>query len=122
MPSRALDGPDATDVVPGLDPPLPIAPVNPYTPGVPVMDEAMFFGRALELEQLHRQLVEGKHVAIVAGRGFGGSSLLYHARNRFADGAQLPAYVNLKDSAHHTVAGLLNAIWTQWWGRVKPGT
>lgn len=121
MPSRALDGPDATDVVPGLDPPLPIAPVNPYTPGVPVMDEAMFFGRALELEQLHRQLVEGKHVAIVAGRGFGGSSLLYHARNRFADGAQLPAYINLKDSAHHTVAGLLNAIWTQWWGRVKPG-
>lgn len=117
----AADTPVSPDVVPELDPPLPVVPVNPYTPGVAVVDAAMFFGRAAELEQIHQKLVEGKHVAIVAGRGFGGSSLLYQARQRFSDGARLPAYIDMKEPAHQSMAGLLNAIWTQWWAQVKPG-
>lgn len=115
------NAPVSSDVVPELDPPLPVAPVNPYTPGVAVVDAAMFFGRAAESEQIYRQLDEGRHVAIVAGRGFGASSLLYHARQRFSDGPRLAAYVDMKEPTHQTVAGLLNAVWSQWWGRVRPG-
>jgi hypothetical protein len=33
----------------------------------------------------------------------------------------LPAYVDMKDPVHQTLAGLLGAVWTQWWARVKPG-
>jgi hypothetical protein len=98
------------------------APPNPYTPGVKIADEAMFFGRAGERDQLRRRLAGGAHVAIVGGRGLGGSSLLLHvARSLLDDDHLLPAYVDMKDAGHHTLAGLLNSTWSQWWARVKPG-
>lgn len=97
-------------------------PLNPYTPGVKIADETMFFGRTGERDQLHRQLTGGARVAIVGGRGLGASSLLLRvARDLLDDGRILPAYVDLKDPAGHTLAGLLNSVWAQWWARVKPG-
>ncbi|HMT19812.1 MAG TPA: hypothetical protein PKE20_00970, partial [Promineifilum sp.] len=51
----------------------------------------------------------------------GGSSLLYQAGQRFSDKARLSAYIDMKEPAHQSMAGLLNAIWTQWWAQVKPG-
>lgn len=95
---------------------------NPYTPGRMVTEKAMFFGRAAEREQLQRYISGGENVAIIGGRGFGGSSLLYHMARSFDDAPQqLSAYVDLKDPAHQTLPGLLNLIWRQWWGRVRPG-
>ncbi len=106
---------------PDSAPAAPAAP-NPYTPGRMVTDEAMFFGREAEREQLSRYVSSGQHVAITGGRGFGGSSLLYRAARSMDDASRLlSAYVDLKDPAHQTLPGLLNAIWNQWWARVKPG-
>lgn len=106
---------------PELDPPLPVAPTNPYSPGARVTDAAMFFGRAAEREQIRRLLADGAHVAIIGGRGFGGSSLLQRAAEEIdATGGQLAATIDMKNPAHHTAPALLNAIWSQWWRRVKP--
>lgn len=106
---------------PELDPPLPVAPANPYSPGSMVTDAAMFFGRAAEREQIRRLLTEGGHVAIIGGRGMGGSSLLYRAAEECTvTSGQLAAVIDLRDPAHHTLPGLLNAVWCQWWARVKP--
>jgi hypothetical protein len=97
------------------------APANPYTPGRRVADEAMFFGRAEEREEIRRRLLERGHVAIVSGRGFGGSSLLHDLARRIeGEKGVLVAVVDMKDPAHQTLAGLLNAAWGQWWRRVNP--
>lgn len=105
-----------------LDPPLHAESYNLYTPGLKVANDAMFFGRMVEREHLGRQLTKEGHVAVVGGRGFGGSSLLLSvARSMEEDGRFLPGYVDMKDHANHSMPGLLNNIWTQWWGRVKPG-
>lgn len=102
--------------------PSPIDVPNPYTPGLAVRDEAMFFGREVELDLLARHLVAGQHVAIIGGRTLGGSSLLYRASRRLAGTPRtLVAYIDLKDPAHQTPAGLFDAAWRQWWARVKPG-
>ena len=103
---------------PAEEPP-PAAP-NPYTPGRMVGDEAMFFGRKAEQTFIQEQLADGWHVVIVAARTFGASSLLAHAARQVAE-PQLAAYVDMKDPALHTLPGLLNAIWAQWWAQVKPG-
>ena len=104
-----------------LDPPLPLVPANPFTPGRRVSDESMFFGRAMELERLLSYVADGKHVAIISGRGVGGSSLLFMAsRQEHAPGRRLAAYIDLRDPACHTLPGLLNRIWSQWWAQVKP--
>lgn len=96
---------------------------NPYTPGTPVTDPAMFFGRRNEEAQLLDQLRAKEHVAVVGGRRFGASSLLYHAAQTLADDRLLlAAYVDMKLPAHHTLAGLLDAAWSQWWARVQPDT
>ena len=105
-----------------FDPPLHAVSPNLYTPGLKVANDAMFFGRISKREHLGRQLTKEGHVAVVGGRGFGGSSLLLSvARSMEEDGRFLPAYVDMKDYANHSMPGLLNNIWTQWWGRVKPG-
>lgn len=98
------------------------APVNPYTPGRRVNDEAMFFGREKELESVQSRVQAGEHVAIVGARLVGGSSLLQFAAGlASADARRLAAYVDMKDAAHQTLPGLLDGIWSQWWARVKPG-
>lgn len=94
---------------------------NPYTPGRKISAEGMFFGRQAEQTLLQEQLTGGGHVAIVAARTFGASSLLAHAA-RQAAAPQLAAYADLKDPALHTLPGLLNSIWGQWWAGVKPGS
>ncbi len=93
---------------------------NPYTPGLKISAEGMFFGRQAEQALIQEQLAGGGHVAIVAARTFGASSLLSHAA-RQASAPQLAAYTDLKDPALHTLPGLLNSIWAQWWAVVKPG-
>lgn len=95
---------------------------NPYTPGIRVADDAMFFGRVAERSLLRERLKEQNHMAIVGGRGLGGSSLLWRLIPELAeDEKALPAYIDMKDPAQQTPAGLLGAIWAQWWARVKPG-
>lgn len=118
--SPAGDGPQAT--VSNTIDPRTVIPPNPYTPGKRVADETMFFGRAAEREQLRQLAAEGGHGAIIGERGYGGSSLLHHVAHGLArDNGLLVAAVDMKDRAHHSLGGLLNAIWMQWWGRVKPG-
>ncbi len=97
-------------------------PPNPYTPGMPITNQSMFFGRHSESEQLLAALRAKGHVAVVGSRQFGASSLLYRVAQPIAGDAQcLVAYVDMKLPAHHTVSGLLDAAWTQWWARVQPG-
>lgn len=130
--ARSLDkdapAPSATPyvvVIPGSDEPEtgePVSPVNPYTPGKVVSDPAMFFGRAAELAQVAGLLDDAAHVAIIGGRGFGGSSLLRRVAGDLSHvEGRLVAEIDMTSPAHQTPAGLLDAIWTQWWGRVKPG-
>ncbi|WP_374688017.1 hypothetical protein [Promineifilum sp.] len=102
-------------------PPTAEPPPNPYTPGRPVADDAMFFGRAAEAELLRAHLAEGGHVAIVGQRTLGGSSLLRWAARHAAGERALPALVDARDPAVRTLPGLLNTVWTQWWAVVKPG-
>lgn len=120
--------PDATPVDPMRTVILPAEDVaavaqpapNPYTPGRKVNEEGMFYGRQAEQALIHEQLAAGGHLAIVAARTLGASSLLAHAA-RQATEPQLAAYVDMKDPALHTLPGLLNAVWAQWWAQVKPG-
>jgi len=104
------------------DVPSPADVSNPYTPGRMIVDETMFFGRDIEWAQLRRHISAGEHVAIVSGRNFGGSSLLYRAARSFDDSPRLlSAYVDLRDPSHQTLSGLFDSAWSQWWGRVRPG-
>ena len=119
-PSGTAEKAAAADIDPILDPPLPPAP-NPYTPGRQISDDAMFFGRENEHTFVQEQLAGGGHVAIIGARTFGASSLLQHVARHAGEERQLPAYIDLKDPAFHTLPGLLNSIWTQWWAVVKPG-
>jgi hypothetical protein len=104
------------------DPPTVSEPprATPYTPGRRVTDEAMFFGRDAEHAALVEALAAGGHVAIVAARSFGASSLLHHVAAHTAE-PQLAAVADLKDPAWQTRPALLNGVWSQWWARVKPG-
>lgn len=116
----------STPIALAMDPEPPAAPQaatgNPYTPGRKVSDDAMFFGRAAEHAFVREQVAAGASVAIIAARTFGASSLLHHAaRHAGEDAVQLPAYIDMKDPAYHTLPGLLNSIWAQWWAIVKPG-
>jgi hypothetical protein len=123
----APDDPMRTAILPAQDVAAPAAAAvaqpapNPYTPGRKISAEGMFFGRQAEQTLLQEQLTGGGHVAIVAARTFGASSLLAHAA-RQAAAPQLAAYADLKDPALHTLPGLLNSIWGQWWAGVKPGS
>ena len=123
----APDDPMRTAILPAQDVAAPAAAAvaqpapNPYTPGRKISAEGMFFGRQAEQTLLQEQLTGGGHVAIVAARTFGASSLLAHAA-RQAAAPQLAAYADLKDPALHTLPGLLNSIWAQWWAGVKPGS
>lgn len=102
-------------------PPIPTELTNPYTPGKRVNHDAMFFGREVERAQIEEQLLAGDHVAMIGARTVGSSSLLYHVAKAMETGEGiLVAHIDLKDPTYHTVAGLLNSIWTQWWGRVRP--
>jgi hypothetical protein len=102
-------------------------PFNPYTPGRPIIDSEMFFGRKSELESMSTRLLNGDHVAIIGPRTFGGSSLIYHAAHFLGDivGGEtthfLLAYVDMKNTNYHTVPGLLDGVWKQWWEAVRPG-
>lgn len=102
-------------------PPIPTALTNPYTPGKRVSHDAMFFGREEERAQIEQKLSAGAHVAIIGARTVGSSSLLYHvAKTMETREGILVAHIDLKDPTFHSVAGLLNSIWSQWWGRVRP--
>lgn len=102
--------------------PAPDVPPNPYSPGVMVTADPMFFGRQDELEQLQRQLLDGIHVAIVGGRNMGASSLLHRLRRELSGReGMVVACIDLKDPTYTTPSALLNAIWTQWWEQVRPG-
>ena len=103
--------------------PSSVAVTNPYTPGRRVNHDAMFFGRETERAQIEAQLLAGEHVAIIGARTVGSSSLLYRlVQTMEAREGILVAHIDLKDPTFHTVAGLLNSIWTQWWARVRPDT
>ena len=93
---------------------------NPYTPGRKVSDEGMFFGRTGEHAAIVESMAAGGHVAIVAARTFGASSLLHHVAGHTTE-PQLAAIADLKDPAWQTLPGLLNGVWSQWWAQVKPG-
>lgn len=108
----AADAPSAISELPAAD--------NPYTPGRKVSDEAMFFGRDGEHSAIVDALAAGGHVAIIAARAFGASSLLHHVADHIAE-PQLAVVADLKDPAWQTLPGLLNGVWSQWWARVKPG-
>jgi hypothetical protein len=101
-------------------------PVNPYTPGLPITDGEMFFGRKAELESMSARLLNGDHVAIIGSRTFGGSSLIYHVAHFLEDivGSEttdfLLAYVDMKNTDYHTLPGLLDGVWRQWWQAVRP--
>lgn len=114
---------DATNApLPDPEPPIPTVMINPYTPGKRVNHDAMFFGRETEQAQIEGQLSAGANIAIVGARTVGSSSLLYHlAQAMETSETVLVAHIDLKDPTFHTVAGLLNSIWTQWWSRVRPG-
>ena len=114
-PPRSIDPADTRQFPPEKD-----APSNPYTLGRAVSDEAMFFGRDAEHARVQQWLAAGAHVALVGARLFGASSLLRHAA-RHAARPWLPAAANMTDAAGHSLPGLLNAIWGQWWAAVKPG-
>jgi hypothetical protein len=103
-----------------IDPGAPTALPNPYTPGRPVGDATMFFGRDRERALVSERLTAGEHVAVVAARTMGASSLLRHAAGSVVEGPWLAAYVDGKDVATQTLPGLLDATWRQWWARVKP--
>lgn len=97
---------------------------NPYTPGRAVTVDAMFFGRTAELDLLRAHLLDGANVAITGPRLSGGSSLLRTLARHIGDDTTqrlLPAYLDMKEPANQTVAGLLNHAWTQWWQAVRPG-
>jgi hypothetical protein len=114
LPVAAAPAPEEPSVV--SEPPA----ANPYTPGRRVSDAAMFFGRDGERATLAEALAAGGHVAIVAARSFGASSLLHHVAGQVAE-PHLAAVADLKDPAWQTLPGLLNGVWRQWWARVKPG-
>lgn len=101
---------------------LPETPANPFTPGSVVTEAAMFFGRGFERGQISDHLAGGSHVAVIGGRGYGSSSLLYRmARDMSDEKGKLVAVIDMTRPVNQTLPGLLDAIWTQWWGRVKPG-
>lgn len=98
----------------------PDAHPNPYTPGRRLSDTTMFFGRESEAAQIQQQIASGGHVAIVAARTLGASSLLARVAGDAPAEPWLPAYADMKDPALQSRAALLNAIWAQWWAKVKP--
>ncbi len=98
----------------------PSSTVNPYTPGRRVSEAEMFFGRDGEHAAIVESMAAGGHVAIVAARSFGASSLLHHVAGQVIE-PQLAAVADLKDPAWQTLPGLLNGVWSQWWAQVKPG-
>ena len=98
----------------------PSSTVNPYTPGRRVSEAEMFFGRDGEHAAIVESMAAGGHVAIVATRSFGASSLLHHVAGQVIE-PQLAAVADLKDPAWQTLPGLLNGVWSQWWAQVKPG-
>lgn len=97
---------------------------NPYTPGRMITTDAMFFGRATELANLKAHLDQDSNVVVVGPSLFGRSSLV-HALARHVAGtvppAFLPAYLDLKNPAMHTVEGVLDGAWQQWWQALRPG-
>ena len=53
--------------------------INPYTPGQPVDDPDLFFGRRDVLGGIRENLVKGRRVFVVSGpRRMGKTSLLRH--------------------------------------------
>ncbi len=108
------------DVTPPEPPATAPTTANPYTPGRAVTDDAMLFGRAEELALLASRLAAGSHVAIVSARRMGASSLLRQAARAAGGDGRLAAYVDMKEPAHQTLPGLLDAVWRQWWAAVKP--
>ena len=106
--------------VPAATPPADSTAANPYTPGRRAGNEAMFFGRDAEHALIYEQLAAEGHVAIVGARTFGASSLLHHAARHVTE-PQVAAVVDMKDPARQTLPALLDAIWSQWWARVRPG-
>lgn len=97
---------------------------NPYHPGQPVTNLHMFFGRQGELAALRQTVLQGKHAAIVGPEGIGKSSLQYALiRGGFpADAHLLLSWIDLKEGRAHTLSGLLNTIWQQWWRQIRPDT
>lgn len=97
---------------------------NPYLPGTPVTNLHMFFGRQRELSLLRQTLLQQGYTAIVGPEGIGKSSLQYALiRGGFpADAHLLLSWIDLKDDRTHTLAGLLNTIWQQWWRQIRPDT
>jgi hypothetical protein len=94
---------------------------NPYSPGAPLTDPLMFFGRQAELGFLRQTLLRGGHIAIVGPPHIGKTSLqLALVRQRFPEKNRLLfSWPDLGDSRTHTLPGLLNTIWQQWWRQIR---
>lgn len=95
---------------------------NPYTPGAPVAGLHMFFGRQAELALLRQGVLQGNHTAMIGLPHIGKSSLQYALlRQGFpVENRLLLSWLDLRDGRYHTLAGLLNAIWQQWWRQIRP--
>lgn len=95
---------------------------NPYTPGVPVEDPAMFFGRSTELAALQQRLEDGANLAVVAPGRLGVSSLLRALARQLAEqeGMDVPAYIDLASDRIDSRAILVQTMWAQWWMQIRP--
>ncbi len=61
---------------------------NPYTPGSPVDEASMFFGRAIELSEIRAFLNGGQSISIVGPHRIGKTSLMRHLTRASAASAQ----------------------------------
>lgn len=97
-------------------------PPNPYTPGRPVAEPDMFFGRAAETRRLAEAVAAGQHVLVVGPHRIGKSSLLQQvARSQPVSDRLLRAYVPLGQESNRGKVRLAHAAWEQWWTQVRPG-
>lgn len=94
---------------------------NPYTPGEPITDATMFFGREAELGLLLARLAAGEHTAVVGPSAIGISSLLRRVGALPQAQDLLVATVDLADARFRTPEGLAQGLWAGWWSQVRPG-
>lgn len=78
---------------------------NPYTPGPPIREKEMFFGRTRDLEELSKSLgsTTANRVILLRGqRRMGKTSLLYRLATELAAGPYAPVLIDMQSFALHT--------------------
>ncbi|HEY0757501.1 MAG TPA: PQQ-binding-like beta-propeller repeat protein [Ktedonobacteraceae bacterium] len=78
---------------------------NPYTPGPPIRDKEMFFGRTQDLVELSRSLGSNTATRVILLRGqrrMGKTSLIYRLTTELAAGPYAPVLIDMQGFALHT--------------------